>query len=193
VTRTDKAPGITCSVVVARVGPTPQGVLALDFGTRKAQVWARPDPRYGPWRKIRSISMPDDAVQPRRPDVRQRPSMHASCSRGASLCRQAATSTRLSTASASLTRRSSPLYAILPRFLQLGQRRAGPASSANDELARPSQAADEEECLSPPAVVTDAQEALFWTSAASRVWVAAVWSQSMYSGISPRLRGKPVW
>ena len=66
-------PRITCSLLVARVGPTPQGVLALDFGTRQAHVWARPDPRYGPWRKSRSISMPDDAMQPRRPDVRRRP------------------------------------------------------------------------------------------------------------------------
>ena len=69
----------------------------------------------------------------------------------------------------------------------------GSCSSANDELARPSQAADEEECLSPPAVVTDAQEALFWTSAASRVWVAAVWPQSMLSGSFRWPCGKPVW
>ena len=47
--------------------------------------------------------------------------------------------------------------------------------------------------LSTPAVVTDAQETILWTSAASRVWVAAVWSQSMYSGSSRWPCGKPVW
>ena len=78
--------------------------------------------------------MPDDAVQPRRPDVRPRgPSMHASCSRGASLCRQAATSTRLLTASASLTTRPPP---CTRSYL-------GSCSSGNDELARPSRAADD--------------------------------------------------
>ena len=78
--------------------------------------------------------MPDDAVQPRRPDVRPRgPSMHASCSRGASLCRQAATPTRLLTASASLTTRPPP---CTRSYL-------GSCSSGNDELARPSRAADD--------------------------------------------------
>ena len=104
-------------------------------------------------------------------------------SRGASVFMQATAFMGRPSGSASLTTRLPPC----------ARSYLGSCSSGNDELARPSQAADEEECLSPPAVVTDAQEALFWTSAASRVWVAAVWSQSMYSGISPRLCGKPVW
>ena len=130
----DKTPSDNVLLLVARVEPNPQCVISLDFCTRKARVPAQPDPRYGPWRKSRSISMPDDAVQPRRPDVRPRgPSMHASCSRGASLCRQAATSTRLLTASASLTTRPPP---CTRSYL-------GSCSSGNDELARPSRAADD--------------------------------------------------
>ena len=37
------------SLVVARVGRTPQYVLSLDFWTRKARMWARPGPSFGPW------------------------------------------------------------------------------------------------------------------------------------------------
>ena len=44
--------------------------------------------------------------------------------------------------------------------------------------------------LSVLAVVTDAQEALPWTDAASRVWVAAVWPRSMCSGSSAQLASK---
>ena len=47
--------------------------------------------------------------------------------------------------------------------------------------------------LSVLAVVTDAQEALSWMDAASRVWVAAVWPLSMWSGSSAQLASKLVW
>ena len=43
------------------------------------------------------------------------------------------------------------------------------------------------------AVVPDTQGPSPWTRLAGRVWFAAVWPQSMYSGTSPRLCGKPVW
>ena len=43
------------------------------------------------------------------------------------------------------------------------------------------------------AVVTDAQGALPWTEAATRVWVAAVWPRSMWSGSSAQLASKLVW
>ena len=41
--------------------------------------------------------------------------------------------------------------------------------------------------------VPDSQGSSPWTRLAGRVWFAAVWPQSMYSGTSPRLCGKPVW
>jgi hypothetical protein len=44
--------------------------------------------------------------------------------------------------------------------------------------------------LSVLAVATDAQEALPWTCAASRVWVAALWPRSMWSGSSVQPCGK---
>jgi len=47
--------------------------------------------------------------------------------------------------------------------------------------------------LSVLAVVTDAQGALPWTEAATRVWVAAVWLRSMWSGSSAQLASKLVW
>ena len=62
------------------------------------------------------------------------PSMHASCSRGASLCRQATTSTRLSTAVSLFDQAPAP--PCTRSYL-------GSCSSGNDELARPSQAADD--------------------------------------------------
>ena len=43
------------------------------------------------------------------------------------------------------------------------------------------------------ASVTDAQGPSLWSSVGAKGAVASVWSQSMYSGISPRLCGKPVW
>ena len=47
--------------------------------------------------------------------------------------------------------------------------------------------------LSVLAVVTDAQEALAWMDPASRVWIAAVWPRSMWSGSSAQLASKLVW
>ena len=47
--------------------------------------------------------------------------------------------------------------------------------------------------LSVLAVVTDGQEALPWTDAATRVWVAAVWPRSMSSGSSAQLASELVW
>ena len=41
--------------------------------------------------------------------------------------------------------------------------------------------------------VPDSQGSSPWTRLAGRVWFAAVWPQSMHSGASPRLYGKPVW
>ena len=111
------------------------------------------------------------------------PSMHASCSRGASLCRQAATSTRLLTASPSLITRPPP---CTRSYL-------GSCSSGNSELARPSRAADDACVRSVCAGVPDSQGPSPWTRLAGRVWFAAVWPQSMHSGASPRLYGKPVW
>ena len=47
--------------------------------------------------------------------------------------------------------------------------------------------------LSVLAVVTDAKEALSWMDAATRVWVAAVWPRSMWSGSSAQIASKLVW
>ena len=47
--------------------------------------------------------------------------------------------------------------------------------------------------LSVLAVVTDGKEALSWLDAASRVWVAAVWPRSVWSGSSAQLASELVW
>ena len=69
----------------------------------------------------------------------------------------------------------------------------GSCSSANDGLARQAKQPMLQSALSVLAVVTDAKEALPWMDAASRVWVAAVWLRSMWSGSSAQLASKLVW
>ena len=69
----------------------------------------------------------------------------------------------------------------------------GSCSSANDGLARQAKQPMLQSALSVLAVVTDAQEALPWTDAATRVWAAAVWRRSMWSGSSVQLASKLVW
>jgi hypothetical protein len=69
----------------------------------------------------------------------------------------------------------------------------GSCSSANDGLARQAKQPMLQSALSVLAVVTDAQEALPWTDAATRVWAAAVWRRSMWSGSSAQLASKLVW
>ena len=110
--------------------------------------------------------------------------MHASCSRRASLCLVAAACIRLPTAPASLNT-SAPLV----RDLILVPRAARPTMGWHGQAKQPML----QSALSVLAVVTDAQEALSWMDAASRVWVAAVWPRSMWSGSSAQLASKLVW
>ena len=114
---------------------------------------------------------------------RPRPSMHASCSRRASLCMQAAACTRLPTAPAPLNTR-----APLVRDLTLVPA-ARPTMGWHGQAKQPML----QSALSVLAVVTDGQKALPWTDAASRVWVAVVWPRSMWSGNSAQLASKLVW
>ena len=111
------------------------------------------------------------------------PSMHASCSRRASLCMQAAACTRLPTASPPLNTRA-PLVRDLTSVPA-----ARPTMGWHGQAKQPLL----QGALSVLAVVTDAQEALHWTDPASRVWNAAVWPRSMWSGSSAQLSSKLVW
>ena len=165
-----KTPRITRSLLVARVGPTPQGVLSLDFGTRTAHVWARPDPRYGPWQKNQSISMPDDACNPADLMFDGGPSMHASCSRGASLCRQATTSTRLSTAVSLFDQAPAPLVRDLTSVPA-----ARATMSWHGQAKQPIMLRGQ----SVSASVPDAQGPSLWSSVGAKGAVAAVCPQSM--------------
>ena len=69
----------------------------------------------------------------------------------------------------------------------------GSCSSANDGLARQAKQPMLQSALSVLAIVTDAQEAIYLKDAASRVWLAAVWPRSMWSGSSAQLASKLVW
>ena len=114
---------------------------------------------------------------------RPRPSMHPSCSRRASLCLVAAAFTRLPTAPV-------PLNARAPLVRDLTS-----APAARLTMGWHGQAKQPmlQGALSVLAVVTDAQGALPWTDAATRVWAAAVWPRSMWSGSSAQLASKLVW
>ena len=114
---------------------------------------------------------------------RQRPSMHASCSRRASLCLVAAACIRLPTVSVPLNTRA-PLVRDLTSVPA-----ARPTMGWHGQAKQPML----QSALSVLAVVTDAQEALHWTDAATRVWAAAVWPRSMWSGSSAQLASKLVW
>ena len=114
---------------------------------------------------------------------RQRPSMHAICSRRASLCLVAAAFIRLPTASVPLNTRA-PLVRDLTSVPA-----ARPTMGWHGQAKQPML----QSALSVLAVVTDAQGALPWTEAATRVWVAAVWPRSMWSGSSAQLASKLVW
>ncbi len=96
---------------------------------------------------------------------------------------QAAAFTRLPTASAPLNTRA-PLVRDLTSVPA-----ARPTRGWHGQAKQPML----QSALSVLAVATDAQEALPWTDAATRVWVAAVWPRSMWSGNSAQLASKLVW
>ena len=96
---------------------------------------------------------------------------------------QAAACTRLPTAPAPLNTR-----APLVRDLTLVPA-ARPTMGWHGQAKQPML----QSALSVLAVVTDAQEALPWMDAASRVWAAAVWLRSMWLGSSAQLASKLVW
>ncbi len=101
---------------------------------------------------------------------------------GASLCMEAAAFARLPTASV-------PLNTRAPRVRDLTSVPAArPTMGWHGQAKQPML----QSALSVLAVVTDAQEALHWTDAATRVWVAAVWPRSMWSGSSAQLASKLV-
>ena len=102
---------------------------------------------------------------------------------GARLCMQAAACTRLPTAPAPLNTRA-PLLRDLTSVPA-----ARPTRGWHGQAKQPLL----QSALSVLAVVTDAQEVVYWTEAASRVWVAAVWPRSMWSGSSAQLASKLVW
>ena len=102
---------------------------------------------------------------------------------GASLCMQTTACTGLPTAPAPLNTR-----APLVRDLTLVPA-ARPTRGWHGKAKQPML----QSALSVLAVVTDAQEVVYWTEAASRVWVAAVWPRSMWSGSSAQLASKLVW
>ena len=114
---------------------------------------------------------------------RPRPSIHASCSRLAILCMESAAFVRLPTASVPLNTRA-PLVRDLTSVPA-----ARPTMGWHGQDKQPML----QSALSVLAVVTDAQKALPWTDAATRVWAAAVWPRSMWSGSSARLASKLVW
>ena len=128
--------------------------------------------------------MQDYAVHPHRPYVSTAAiSMHAICSRRASLCLVAAAFIRLPITSVPLNTRT-PLVRDLTSVPA-----ARPTMGWHGQAKQPML----QGALSVLAVVTDAQGALPWTEAATRVWVAAVWPRSMWSGSSAQLASKLVW
>ena len=102
---------------------------------------------------------------------------------GAILCLEAAAFARLPTASVPLNTRA-PLVRDLTSVPA-----ARPTMGWHGQAKQPML----QGALSVLAVVTDAQEALPWTDAATRVWAAAVWPRSMWSGSSAQLASKLVW
>ena len=102
---------------------------------------------------------------------------------GAILCLEAAAFARLPTASVPLNTRT-PLVRDLTSVPA-----ARPTMGWHGQAKQPML----QSALSVLAVVTDAQEALPWTDAATRVWAAAVWRRSMWSGSSAQLASKLVW
>ena len=102
---------------------------------------------------------------------------------GAILCLEAAAFARLPTASVPLNTRT-PLVRDLTSVPA-----ARPTMGWHGQAKQPML----QGALSVLAVVTDAQGALPWTEAATRVWVAAVWLRSMWSGSSAQLASKLVW
>ena len=102
---------------------------------------------------------------------------------GAILCLEAAAFARLPTASVPLNTRT-PLVRDLTSVPA-----ARPTMGWHGQAKQPML----QSALSVLAVVTDAQGALPWTEAATRVWVAAVWPRSMWSGSSAQLASKLVW
>ena len=109
--------------------------------------------------------------------------MHAICSRRASLCLVAAAFIRLPTTSVPLNTRA-PLVRDLTSVPA-----ARPTMGWHGQAKQPMLQSD----LSVLAVVTDAQEAIYLKDAARRVWLAAVWPRSMWSGSSAQLASKLVW
>ena len=102
---------------------------------------------------------------------------------GASLCLVAAAFTRLPTAPVPLNARA-PLVRDLTS-VPAARLTMGWHGQAKQPMLQGA--------LSVLAVVTDAQEALPWTDAATRVCFAAVWPRSMWSGSSAQLASKLVW
>ena len=102
---------------------------------------------------------------------------------GAILCMEAAAFVRLPTASVPLNTRA-PLVRDLTSVPA-----ARPTMGWHGQAKQPML----QSALSVLAVVTDAQGALPWTDAATRVWAAAVWPRSMWSGSSAQLASKLVW
>jgi hypothetical protein len=141
-------------------------VQALDRGERAGRIACK---------MMRCIRI-DLMCQPR-------PSMHASCSRRASLCLVAAAFTRLPIA-------SFPLNTRAPLVRDLASVPAAPPTMGWHGQAKQPML---QSALSVLAVVTDTLGALPWTDAATRVWVPAVWPRSMRSGSSAQLASELVW
>ena len=96
---------------------------------------------------------------------------------GASFCMETAACTRLPTAPAPFNTRA-PLVRDLTSVPA-----ARPTMGWHGQAKQPML----QSALSVLAVVTDAKEALSWMDAATRVWVAAVWPRSIWSGGSAQL------
>ena len=112
----------------------------------------------------------------------------SSCSRGASLCRQATTSTRLLTAVSLFDQAPTPCYAISPR-VDTSAPAARATMSWHGQAKKPMMLRGQ----SVSASVPDAQGPSPWSSVGAKGAVAVVWPQSMLPGSSPWLCGKPVW